>query len=291
MKNFTHRISIVAGIVLLVVFNITQVHTKPGAPPAGGLSGDPSRTSCALIGCHPGPELSFGAGELDFNMGVTQGNLTPATGQTYTPGQTYFIEFKPNVTNGANTRYGFQTTTLDVPGNMAGAFIITDAANSSAQSLLSRNYIGHKNASAFHDWNFQWTAPATNVGKVTFYYAVDDADNNGGTSGDKIYKGSVDLLPNTGTGIANTEVNSSITVFPNPAKQNLFVSFNSADENPVDLNVFSADGKLIQTKTERRLSAGENVINLELNEWMKTGVYILEITTDGKKVTRRFVVM
>jgi hypothetical protein len=239
MKNFTHRVVLVLMVIGLVTFNVTQVRTKPAAPPAGGVSGDPQRSTCAFVGCHPGPELSFPTGGYDLNMGITAGNLSAIAGQAYTPGQTYFFEFKPNVTNGSNTRYGFQMTALDPVPNMAGAFTITDAVHNSAQSLLSRNYIGHKDASSFHDWNFQWTAPATNAGKITLYFAVCDADGNGSESNDKIYKGTVELLPSTGTGIGVlSESITEIKFFPNPVKEHLYICFEKKDENAVLLNIF-----------------------------------------------------
>ena len=135
MKNSTYRLLTIAAVAAFVLFNVTLVQTKPGSPPAGGLSGDPSRITCAIIGCHTGPDLSLNPGDLDFNMGLNQDSLIPITGQTYVPGQTYFMEFKPNMINGHATRYGFQATSLDVANNMAGAFIVTDAFNNSTQSF------------------------------------------------------------------------------------------------------------------------------------------------------------
>ena len=42
---------------------------------------------------------------------------------------------------------------------------------------------------------FSWTAPATDVGPVTFYVAANAANNNGNNQGDQIYNTKVTLTP------------------------------------------------------------------------------------------------
>ena len=291
MKKTSTRL--IAAFILLpaLLLIVTQVHTKPGAPPAGGLSGDPSRTSCALIGCHPGPELSFGAGQLDFNMGIVQSSLSPVAGQTYVPGQVYYMQLHPTVTNGANTRYGFQTTSLDASGNMVGAFTITDATNTSAQSLLSRNYIGHKNASSFNDWTYQWTAPATNIGKITFYYAVDAADGNGSESGDKIYKGSVDIFPAGVSGINDHTgaIALSCSVYPNPVSEQINLHINSAAGNKVTIRLFNLKGELVQ-QSETQLSAGDNLTSLNVS-YLPAATYMLQVSSAAATTTQKILLL
>jgi hypothetical protein len=278
-------------LIALVICYPKVVKTNPGAPPAGGLSGDPSRTTCALIGCHPSPEITFGTGELTLNLGLTQGSVTTLDGQSYTPGQTYFVELKPNVTNGGNSVYGFQCTALDAAGNMAGSFTVTDAAHTSAQSLLSRNYVGHKSASAFRDWYFQWTAPATNVGDVTLYYAVNAADGNGGTSGDKIYKGTAIIAAPGSSQVAPLSVNAfSLSIFPNPVHEQLNVSFDKVGNEKLEVNIFNVNGQLLLTQNENQLVSEKNILMVDLDERLTSGVYFLELKSASQRVTKKFVV-
>jgi hypothetical protein len=57
----------------------------------------------------------------------------------------------------------------------------------------ARQYIEHSASGTFAGqqfgatWVFNWTAPPTNVGPVTFYAAGNHANNDGNTSGDLIY--------------------------------------------------------------------------------------------------------
>src|SRR6185369_13678069 len=48
-------------------------------------------------------------------------------------------------------------------------------------------------------WTFDWTAPSTDVGPVTFYAAGNQANNDGNTSGDFIYKTFVTSAPASST--------------------------------------------------------------------------------------------
>src|SRR4029079_17212748 len=58
----------------------------------------------------------------------------------------------------------------------------------------ARQYIEHTAAGTFvgqqnsASWTFNWTAPPTDIGPVTFYAAGNQANNDGNTSGDYIYK-------------------------------------------------------------------------------------------------------
>ena len=47
-------------------------------------------------------------------------------------------------------------------------------------------------------WSFNWTAPATNVGPITFYAAGLQGDNSGDESGDETYTKTAVIQPGTG---------------------------------------------------------------------------------------------
>jgi len=64
---------------------------------------------------------------------------------------------------------------------------LTQVLNNSGQAArvstfehtASGTFIGQQNGA---NWNFNWTAPATDVGPVTFYTAGNQANNDGNTS-------------------------------------------------------------------------------------------------------------
>ena len=293
MNTFTKKIVIPCFLVItILVLNFREAKTNHAAPPLGGLSGDPARTSCALIGCHYGTTYTFPPGALTWNMGVTQGALSDITGQTYTLGQTYYMEFKPDAPNGNRPKYGFQMTSLDAAGNMAGSFTITDASRTSAQNLLGRNYIGHANADLNNDWVFQWTAPDTAAGPITFYYAANMANGDATNSGDSIFLGTVVLNPSGASGIGRVENEIQfLSLYPNPASDIIFLSFYNATGTSAQISLLDLEGREVQSEMKEVLTGGNNTLQYIIPGTVNRGIYLLKLQVGAKISVRRIVLI
>ena len=136
------------------------------------------------------------------------GRITITAPQTYVPGQTYPITVTHSNTDLTRLRWGFELTVLDTSDEKAGnlqsldAFtqILNNQGPGSARQYIehtaSGTFIGQQNGAS---WTFNWTAPATDVGPVTFYSAGNQANNDGNTSGDYIYKTFVTSVPQSTT--------------------------------------------------------------------------------------------
>jgi FG-GAP-like repeat len=142
-----------------------------GPPP--GVTGAPGESTCA--DCHTniaGP-----------------GTFTITAPDTYTPGQTYQIVVRHISSDPTRLRWGFELTSLAAT-SPAGTFTATSTTQVIAGG--NRTYIEHNSDGTFPGqtggavWSFNWTAPATNVGAVTFYAAGNQANNNGTSTGDRI---------------------------------------------------------------------------------------------------------
>jgi hypothetical protein len=162
------------------------VHTgeaNAGGPPAG-VSSAPGEASCTS--CHGGSEPS--------------GQFTITAPQNYTPGQTYQIIVRHQTADQSRRRWGFQLTAL-AGTNMAGSFGVGGGSTQIVSGFGGRNYIQHTVTGTFAGqangsvWAFNWTAPATNVGAVTFYSAGNQANNDGTADGDQIYTTSATVQP------------------------------------------------------------------------------------------------
>src|SRR5678815_691690 len=116
----------------------------------------------------------------------------------YVPGQTYPITVTHNnLTDATRLRWGFELTVLDTSdekaGNLQNLDGLTQVLNNQGPGS-ARQYIEHTSAGTFvgqqhtASWTFNWTAPPTDVGPVFFYAAGNQANNDGNTSGDYIYK-------------------------------------------------------------------------------------------------------
>ncbi len=83
------------------------------------------------------------------------------------------------------------------------------------------------------------------------------------------------------TGVEETEIESAINLFPNPANSVLNIVLPSS---PAVLKVMDMTGRLITETT-----ATENIIQLNTGEFA-TGVYLLQTTINGKASVKKFMV-
>jgi hypothetical protein len=171
------------------------------------------------------------------------------------------------------------------------------------------NFDGHKNG-AVVDLNWR-TAFEYNNNRfeietskdVSGYYKIGSVNSKGNSSAIQSYS-YTDLLPAKGVNyyrlkqvdmdghssysrtvaVSFDEKGRLITVFPNPAKDKLNLSFASPQQN-VLLEIFAADGKLV-----RKESAGHVQRNAELNvKGLNPGVYFLEIMIGNEKKVIKFI--
>ncbi|MCA1632310.1 MAG: PQQ-dependent sugar dehydrogenase [Acidobacteria bacterium] len=150
-----------------------------------------------------GPPAGFthAPGELDCSEchlvnDPGTGKLTINAPQTYTPGQTYQITVSHSNTDLTRVRWGFQLTALDAAEEKAGTLAPRDALTQVLDGqgpFPARQYVEHTSQGTFPgqqsgaSWTFDWTAPAGDVGPVSFYLAGNQANGDGNSSGDNIY--------------------------------------------------------------------------------------------------------
>ena len=162
------------GLTQSSQFTYTSTASSSGPPP--GVTGAPGESTCTA--CH-----------VSQNLGVAQFTIIAPT--NYTPGQTYQIVVRHITADTTRRRWGFQLTSL-AGTTMAGTLADLNANTQTLNGGNGRFYTEHTTAGSFAGqtggavWTFNWTAPATDIGPVTFYAAGNQADNNSSTSGDWI---------------------------------------------------------------------------------------------------------
>ena len=150
-----------------------------------GKTGAPGENNCTQ--CHAGVINSNG-GSVSIS-GITD----------YQPGQTYSLSV--TVTDASSSLFGFSAVALQASGDNGGS--LTAGTDNHTEILniagFPRNYVTHNlnggASSGSHTFNFTWTAPATDIGDITFYVTANAANGNGGTSGDHIYSTSLVVSP------------------------------------------------------------------------------------------------
>jgi len=137
--------------------------------PCFGRSAKPPTQPCA--NCHTG---AAGSGSINITS-------LPAEYQT---GEEYQIGV--SISHDGQKRWGFLLQARDGSGNLVGDFSSIDD-NTQAFS----GYISHTSSGTFQgqsnsaNWDLKWTAPAADVGSITFTAYGNAANNNGANSGDK----------------------------------------------------------------------------------------------------------
>jgi uncharacterized repeat protein (TIGR01451 family) len=183
LKLLVLLITLVGLAVFLITDNFAnrKTYAYSSGPPAG-FTHAPGEFDCS--DCHL-PQPDAGTGNISINAP-----------QSYVPGQTYQITVTHSNADPTRLRWGFQLTALDDSNSKAGNLQPLDARTQVLDNQgpgASRQYIEHTASGTFinqqggANWTFNWTAPATNVGPVTFYVAGNQANNDGNTSGDYVY--------------------------------------------------------------------------------------------------------
>jgi hypothetical protein len=158
------------------IFPVTGAPNEP-------ITGDGANCT-SFPGCHQSFALNGGPGTLTIQV--------PAS---YEPGMTYAImvdiaQVGPGLMR--PSRWGFQLTVLDELLQKAGNLATIDL-NAQIAIFDPRQYVSHTTAGTAdgqengNSWTFEWTAPDTDVGPVTFYAAGNAANGNNLSTGDYIY--------------------------------------------------------------------------------------------------------
>ena len=177
----------ICGLLLLFfVASNSSVFSLTAGPP-DEKTGAPNEGTCVSAGCHTGNVLNTAGGSL---------MLTAP--ETYQPGEVYTIIV--NLSRAGQSKWGFQMTALDADGARAGTFAVDAAANTQVSEANSKQYIKHTTAGTAgandaHSWEFEWTAPDTDIGPVTFYAAGNASNGNFNPIDDYIYATQAESTP------------------------------------------------------------------------------------------------
>ena len=289
MKIIASHIKKLAVIALIIAIQQLMTYSTPKAA-AGhpGSTGAPNEKTCAQVGCHA---------DLTVNPGDLVNTLTFNAGDSlYEPGKTYTITVK--VEKPGISRFGFELVALR-DGNNAniGTLKITNSTKTQIINGISpnfsRRYATHTlngtipTAPGIGEWTFDWTAPTTSVGPVTFYYATNASDNNNQSSGDQIFLSSFQIGEKNTTGIKEKE-KDSFSVFYSYGTRQIFVSCNdiqTVSENAT-IEVRDIQGRLLQVNEINSTVPVKNKA-INLNESIAKGIYLITYRVDNVMISRK----
>ena len=168
------------AIALMFCLQQTILLSNSAAPPTGytGASG----TTCTS--CH-----TVGVTAASISYTITYAGNNNAV-NNYHINNTYNITVTVSGSSNPNPKYGFAMRAQDGSGTSRGTWTI------GSNTGITGSEIHHINASGMtSSWTFQWTAPPTNYGNITFYVAGNYGDGDGTSNGDAIATTSFVLKP------------------------------------------------------------------------------------------------
>lgn len=260
------------GALSIMSFDILEDSGK------AGRTGSPGETTCT--GCHTGFVINDGTGSVVIS--------SPDIGATweYMPGDTYTIEVTVSRTGGPLFGFGLECLTGSTPAQNAGTLIVTNPAethilNATVSTVVRKNMVHTLNgglASGSKTFTFKWAAPTTNVGNVTFYCTGNAANNNGAKTGDHIYSTTQVVTPALGAGTNElAQTSTDFNVFPNPANENLFVTYTAAAGEQVDFTLMTLDGKVAGPVYAFQGTGSTTTSTIVLPEDFAAGIYLLRM--------------
>jgi hypothetical protein len=246
---------------------------KSAGPPSCYAGELPNNYTCATVGCHDSYSIDSGHAQVFLSLDDT----TP----TYQLGKSYTVTI--GITRKGLVRGGFQAVVLQdnklsfSPGVITLTDLIRtqriDAANPHPGpcSTLQKVWIEHT-SSGIDDvsndtlkWQFQWQAPDSNVGSITFHAAALESNNDLGDSGDTVYTVKRTLAAPVILSITNLQ-ESNMKIYPNPFFETIFIQ-NALVDN---FSIIDMNGRLI---LQGVLQKGDNTI---LTNQLSSGIYFLE---------------
>lgn len=97
------------------------------------------------------------------------------------------------------------------------------------------------------------------------------------------------FLTSLNVGVAENDLVSISSVYPNPANGSTNVSFNLKQAGNVAVNITNLLGQTVATVNPGKLAAGSNNVSLNLSN-IKAGVYFVNVSVDGVSTTKKLTV-
>jgi hypothetical protein len=257
-------------------FDFHSFHKNTGGAPLAktGAPGDGTCTDCHTGTAQNGNGLDI----LDWG-----------DAQTYTPGETYSMTL--TMGNGA-AKNGFQLVALfNSDDSNAGVITVTDETRTNLLGT-TRKYLGHKSAgTTVTTWSFDWTAPATAQGPVTFYVVTNRTNSNSGSSGDVIY-----LSQHTFNGEGNSasltayeNIDNSLEIGYQPDSRKIVLTLDTESSEKLSMNVIGVNGQSVLVRQLGETYPGENKREISA-DFTQTGIYVVHLFVGNKAYSRKIMV-
>lgn len=279
-------ILIVVSIVAITLGTAFDILNEDGR---AGNTGSPGENTCKY--CH----TSFttpGAGTIKLTS-----TIPIASGWRYTPGTTYTMT--ATVKYIGKSLFGVGVEALTSSGANGGTIIVT---NTTTTKIKTANVGGNARKNLVHTLNggavadsalfvFNWTAPATNVGNVTFWYAGVIADAAQDSLGDYVVNGNTIVYPASATGITEySNTAPGLNVFTLANERKLQVRFYAEQNLNTELSLYDMNGKEVSKFNAGKIHQGDMTLEMPLPQQITSGVYIVILRSGSQRLSTKTVI-
>lgn len=244
-----------------------------------GKTGSPGELNCR--DCHDDFALNSGGGSI----GLASSNLF---GWEYVPGTTYHMTC--TVARTGTGLFGLGLEALTTSNANAGTLTITNSStqikNATVSGVSRRNVVHTLNGgqgTGSKAFAFDWTAPTTDVGNVTFYYCGVAANGDGHDNiGDYVYTGSQVVTPATTNSIQEVDAKTGqVSVYPDPVVDVMNIGYELEREASVQVDLYDQSGRRVQHLLNTRRQPGRQVEMFNGLSAQAAGLHILRTSIDG----------
>lgn len=177
-----NRLSIVVIVILIFTLFVSSYNNEVASSTSGApasRTGSPGDNNLTCTTCHSGPSATIISGMITSNI--------PASG--YTPGNVYTIT--ATIQRPGHSKFGFEVSPQSITGALLGTLMVTNTTET--KLVGSSKYITHTSggtggAGGNRTWTFNWMAPSSGTGDVTFYGAFLATNSMNNSSGDSVFR-------------------------------------------------------------------------------------------------------
>ena len=162
------------------------------------------------------------------------------------------------------------------------------SSNYSIANLSGRQYVRHSVSTGITSWTFNWTAPATDVGDLTLYFAFNKSNASNNSSGDIIYLGQFNIASAVFNTVTEYEKSDElINLWYDSQNQAVKMSYELLNPANVTLSVQNLEGKLILQQNMGTFESGAYTDSFQLLEKPQSGIYIVSLFVDNNVYNRK----
>lgn len=259
---------------------ISSYH-KDASGKGGAYAGAPGDQNCTQ--CHTGNTQS----------GATVNSVTFISGSTpvteYTPGASYTISLamSPNP-----SKKGFQAVAMNSNNQIVGTATGNTIGGTQTKTTNRPTHKSTSNTSSNMVWLWDWTAPATDEGDITFYVASMSANNNGSAgSGDVVYLSQHVFGSSANNGLSDQKKDKYNFSAGYSSDQNaIIMDFNSLIAEDMFLNLVDLSGKSVFTYKMNEAQVGKNHEKVSIPESIKDGIYVVNMFVGNNAMQQKIMI-